>query len=144
MTHHEWGDKDFDWKGLDDCCNIIITICRRYGRFGGQIKEKYGTIRFSSYMGYISLHSLIYPGYAWSQFPKWLWSFDIWYSGPFLQKYFGKMIFWWQRKVYNYAYQKAVKKYPHLKDEILCDADFPEYIIPYGQEVHDKYWTTVE
>lgn len=143
-NYHEWGEENFDWKGLGEAEHIIITICRRYGRFGGSIKEKYGTIRFSPYMGQLSLHSLIYPGYMWSQFPKWLWSADIWYIQPFLTKVFGAPWFWYQRKVYNYAYQKAVRKYPHLIEEILVDADYPEYIVPHGMEVHNKYWTTVE
>lgn len=143
-NYHEWGS-DFDWKGLDQAINIIAKTTKRYGRFGGSIKEKYGTIRFSPLnLGIISLHSLIYPCYYYNQFPQWLWKLDVYYIGPFLQKTLGRSWFWYQRKVYNYAYQKAVKKFPHLIEEIIVDADYPEYIIPHGMEVHNKYWTTMK
>jgi len=125
---HTWGEENFDWQGLNDCCDILHTICTRYGRFGGQTKEKYGTLRFYAHMGHLSLHGLIYPGYVYSQFPDWLWSLDIWYISPFLQFFFEKPFVWWQLKVYNYAYQKCLKKHPHLKEEILCCADYTEFI----------------
>lgn len=123
---HKWGD-DFDLKGLNDCEDILYNICRKYGRLGGQIKEKYGTLRFYA-MFDLSLHSLVYPGYVYSQFPEWLWTLDIYYISPFLNKLFGKIWFWYQSKIYNYAYHKCLKKYPNLRDEILCCADYPELI----------------
>ncbi len=124
---HSWGDSDVDWKGIQDCCDILYKICYKYGRFGGQIKEKYGTVRFYATFS-TSLHSLVYPGYVYNQFPDWLWKLDIHYITPFLEKTVGKLVFWYQKKVYNYAYQKCLKKYPHLRDEILCCADYPEFI----------------
>ncbi len=32
---------------------------------------------------------------------------------------------------YNEAYQDTIKIFPHLRDEILDDADYPEYITDY-------------
>lgn len=123
---HSWGDENVDWDGIQDAADIIGTICRRYGRFSCHTKEKYGTVR--AYVGfYISLGGFLYPGYVYNQLPKWLFHLDIHYITPFLEL-FHKPIFWYQRKVYNYAYQKALKKYPHLREEILCCADYPEYI----------------
>jgi len=128
MVYHEWGEKDVDWAGLDDCCNILHNTCTRWGRFGGQTKEKYGTVRFYAHMGWLCLHSLIYPGYVYNQFPKWLWTLDCKFIGPILRFFFEKIWTKWQIKVYNYAYQKCLKKYPHLRAEILCGADNAELI----------------
>jgi len=58
---HQWGDENVDWKGIDDCANIIGDICRKYGRFSCHTKEKYGTVR--AYVGfYVSLGQLIFFG----------------------------------------------------------------------------------
>lgn len=100
----------------------------RYGRFGGQTKEKYGTIRFYAHMGYLNLHALIYPGYVFSQFPDWLWSADIYYIGPALRFFFERPFYWWNKKVYNWAYQRCLTAYPHLRGPLLCGADWPEFI----------------
>lgn len=128
MVHHNWGDKNVDWKGISDAANFISNYSHRYGRLGGTSKEKYGTVRFYASFGYLSLHTLLYPGYHYSQFPKWLWTLDIMYIGPFMRKLFERPFVWWQKKVYNRAYQGALKRWPHLRGEILADADWVELI----------------
>jgi hypothetical protein len=35
---------------------------------------------------------------------------------------------WYARLVYKYAYRKAVRKFPTLRDEILEDADYSEWL----------------
>src|ERR1700677_1913581 len=141
MSHHEWGEEGFDWNGLDDAGRIVQDACRRYGRFGGQVKEKWGCLRFYAHFSGFSLHAIFYPGYVYCQFPKWLWNLDCTLSRTVFKPLHG-VTYWWQTKVYNWAYQLALKKYPHLRDEILCDADFPE-LITGGMEVHNKYWKSV-
>lgn len=143
MPFHHWSDKAFDWKSLDDAVDIIYDTCIRWGRFGGQCKEKFGCIRFYVKFKPLSFEALIYPGYYYRKFPPWISTLDDKVFSPVLQFFFGKLWNKWQRKVYNWAYQRALRKYPHLWDEILCDADFPE-LIEGGQEVHDKYWTKHE
>lgn len=128
MVYHDWSEENVDWNGINDCCNILHYICTRWGRFGGQIKEKYGTVRFYAHMGHISLHSLVYPGYVYSQFPNWLWKLDCNYIGPFLRFFFERLFVKWNIFIYNYAYQKCLKKYPHLRAELLCAANHPELI----------------
>lgn len=127
---HQWGDDNVDWNGINDCCDYFWKVSRRYGRLGGQIKEKYGTVRFYASFGYYSLHSLIFPGYVYKHksFPKWLWKLDIYYISPFINKVFGKVLVKYQKFVYNYMYQQALKKWPHLEAEILTSADYPEFI----------------
>lgn len=128
MTYHEWGDKTVDWVGIDSCCRILSTYCKRYGRLGGQVKEKYGTVRFYVYFGVLSLHTLVYPGYGIDRFPKWLSNLDSDYISPALRYLFERPFIWWQTVIYNRAYQKCLKLYPHLRAALLCGADYPEFI----------------
>jgi len=125
---HRWGDNTVDWDGIEGAVELISSFSRRWGRLGGQSKEKYGTVRFYAIFGNLSLHTLIYPGYAYNQFPKWLWVFDLCYIGPFLNAVVGGMFTRWQVVVYRKAYQKAIKKWPHLRDEILSAADYEEFL----------------
>lgn len=124
---HDWSDKDVDWKGIGEAAYYIQTYCRRWGRIYGSAKEKYGTVRFYCIFGELSLHSLLYPGYSYSQFPKWLWVLDIDYISKFLS-IFNDAFFVWQKFIYSRAYRNALKKWPHLTGEILCDSDYPEFI----------------
>lgn len=125
---HSWGDENVDWNGINDAAEYIGRFCRKWGRIGGQFKEKYGTVRFYATFGYLNLHTLIYPGYVYSQFPSWLWSADLEYIGPFLRFFLGKLFIRWQKYIYNKAYCRAVKQWPHLRGEILCCADYSEFI----------------
>jgi hypothetical protein len=131
MADHQWGEEDFDWEGLNDCVYIVKSTCVRWGRLGGQSKEKYGTLRFYAQFGNLSLHGLCLPGwYNYGWFPGWLITLDQKVITPFLNKipFLHEVFFWWQRKVYSHAYWKAMKKHPHLRAEILECADCPEYI----------------
>lgn len=128
MSYHEWGDDWPYWKDLDNCVSYVYTYSRRWGRLGGQVKEKFGSLRFYASFGYLSLHTLTYPGYVYSQFPKWLWKLDIDYIGPILRFFFEKPFVKWQMIIYNRLYQNCLKKWPHLRAEILCGADYPELI----------------
>lgn len=136
---HEWGDKDVDWKGIDDAAYYIADYCRRWGRLGGQYKEKYGTVRFYARFGDLSLHGLIYPGYVYYQFPKWLVRVDLAIRTP-LHFCLGHLFTWIQHRVYSRAYRNALKLWPHLQAEILCNADYPELIAGHtrqdGKKLH--------
>ena len=126
---HYWGDEGVDWKGIDDAARIIGTTFRRWGRLMCHEKEKYGTVRAYVMFGNLCLHGLVYPAHVSNQFPLWLWHLDCLYIGPCLRYFFGKAFVWWQAKVYRYAYHRALKKYPHLRKEILCCADCDELLV---------------
>lgn len=126
---HKWGDQGVDWNGINDAAEYIGEFCKRWGRIGGQYKEKYGTVRFYAQFCH-SILSLTHPGYAhYGPYPKWLCTFDIYY-GRALLKYTGLAWFFskWQPFIYNLAYQRALKKWPHLRAEILDCADHIELI----------------
>ena len=55
-----------------------------------------------------------------------------------------------QAKYYNYAFQKACKKWPHLVDELICMVDGYKMIKPCkygdidGEEINKKYWVKID
>ena len=139
-TCHDWSNQDFDWGGLSKAMDIIRTYATDIGRVGGQLKEKWGQIRFYAHFagGWLNLHTIIYPGYVYCQFPKWLWNLDHNKYFRMLFIPFMKPFFLWQKYWYNKAYQMACKAYPHLKPEILFAADYPE-LIDGAQEYAEKF-----
>lgn len=146
MVYHDWSETGFDWHGLGEAGILIKNTCQTWGRLTIFTKEKYGTLRASVYFWSGSLHSLLYPGYVSCQYFKkyprlrdWLWSFDL--KVITLLTYYSGLLFLftkWQKFVYNKAYQRALKKYPHLRAEILYDADFLEFIEG-AEDILNKY-----
>jgi hypothetical protein len=125
---HMWGDEDFDWKGLDQAIRFIDTNLVRWGRISvRQSKEKYGTARIYCSLGWHQFHSITHPRSVFNRYPRWLWDLDCKYGSKIVRFLFGWVVnyhCWLYRKVYSLA----VKKWPHLKEEILCCADYDELL----------------
>lgn len=55
-----------------------------------------------------------------------------------------------QAKYYNYAFQKACKKWPNVVDELIVMVDGYKMIKPCkygdidGEEIHEKYWVPID
>lgn len=134
---HNWGDEDFDWNGLYEAEHFIVKILS-LARIGAHAKEKYGTLRLTPYFFSGSLHSILYPGYVYCQY-KFLrdlrWKADVYFWPDFFY-YTGVtwIIFHLQKPVYILAYYLAVKKWPHLKNEICVHSDYPEWLIGWKEE----------
>lgn len=111
---------------------FIGDFIARWGRLSvRQTKEKYGTVRVYCGFGYYSLYGLLFPRYVYKHrlFPKWLWSFDIWYISPVLQYILPKLgSYKYQVFIYKLAYRIAVKRNPDIKDRILRSADYNELL----------------
>lgn len=127
---HHFGDKDVDWNGIDDAAIYICDFCAFWGRFGGQAKEKFGTVRFYANFGCYSLISITHPRY---HFKHSIWQPYVKFDNAFgesIVRFSGLRLLlnWWQPKVYRLAYKKALQKWPHLRDEILCCADYNELL----------------
>lgn len=119
---HYWGDDFKHFRDVEEVAYKIGKFCRRYGRICVmQTKEKYGTARVYCSFDLSDLHGLIWPGYAYVRYKKLykLLTFRLFKYVPTL---------WWQKRVYREAYKRALKKYPHIREEILCCADFPEHL----------------
>ena len=123
MTQHIWGDESFDWEGLNKAIKLINKKLR-FWRIGiRQSKEKWGRIRIYCSLGWGQLHDITHPGHCFNRYPKWLWSLDCKYFSKIVS-FFNFIIIPIHKWVYINAYKKAVKLYPHLKEEICCDADY--------------------
>lgn len=149
-----WGDEWFEKHGEDlgNAIRYCMNTWRRWGRIGTHGKEKYGTFRDNVYFyrGSWAIHELVKPGHVGYRWSKRMMKIDL-FLGRKIVQYFRlyKPIRWYQAQVYNYAVQKACKKYPGIVDEIVADLDGYELVKPGifgnidGKEIHKKYWTTI-
>lgn len=138
MPHHDWSDDTFDWKGLYEAEQHVRSIIK-YARVGCHSKEKYGTLRWSFYLFNGHFHDLTHPDYVYSQYPKWLWHFDIMYE-PL--KFLRPIIRFFQVKVIKLAFSSACQKYPHLVKEIVFDVQ-EELLPPDLAKIRDSMWIKI-
>lgn len=126
---HDWSDNTFDWKSLALAERMLEKTLKFYRVPVRDIKEKWGTLRCYTGLGWTSLHSIAYPGYMYSQFPGWLWKLDVYYGYDLLRytgiAYLSYKLHCW---AYRRGYKKILKAFPHLREEILICADFPELL----------------
>jgi hypothetical protein len=141
---HNWGDETVDWKGIDDAAHWIGVRLARWGRIHvSQVKEKFGTVRVYCSFGFDSFYGIWRPRHCWVA-QWWPWRLDLKVFG-WIERYVNKVVIPIQHKLYAYTYAKAVKKWPHLREEILSCADWGELfqgVVP-GYE-HADYWTEVK
>jgi hypothetical protein len=130
--YHIWGEEGFDWDGLNAAGNYIQYYCTKYGRIGIHQKEKYGTLRVDAYFT-STVHDVICPGYYFTRYPNdTLRDLDYFFSEH--SRWLFKPFNAYQRFIYRLVYKRAVKKWPHLIEEILIDADHPELLQGLGYE----------
>lgn len=99
---HMWGEEGVDWQGIGDAACYIGGFCQRWGRIPvSDMKEKYGTVRVYLYFGFFD--------WGWKSYLNWL-------------------VVPYQHRIYRLAYKKAIAKWPHLREEILCGADWQELL----------------
>lgn len=130
MTSHFWGDNFEYFEDVAEAADFIASYCRRWGRFSCYGKEKYGVVRLEYvYMGSTSFHSLLFPGKLYIDIPMWLYMVDSRFSMYVTQPLFGGLLYKYQLFILKRAYKLAVKKWPHIKDEIMEE---------YGWETGDE------
>jgi hypothetical protein len=94
-----------------------------------QVKEKYGSVRIYCGFGISGLHSLVYPGYAYNQFPGWLRKLDRYVVCPLVEKSgLSRLTAKLHMRVYRNVYKKAIQKYPEYRKNILACADYSELL----------------
>lgn len=125
---HNWGDEDVDWSGIDEAARYIGLGLRKYFRVPVQdYKEKYGTVRVYCHFGWHQFHDITHPGYAFSRYPKWLWKLDCRF-GRFLIAPLNVLVRPLHVWAYKSYYSAAIRKWPHLRLEILSGADYSELL----------------
>lgn len=122
---HLWGEEGVDWGGIDEAARYIGDGLSRWARIHvSQTKEKYGTVRVYCSFGFDSFYGIWRPRHCW--IPTWYpWRFDLWIS-QFVIPLVNLIVMPLQKKYYTHRYSQAVRKWPHLYKEILCDADWAE------------------
>ena len=129
---HYWGE-EFDWENLDRAIDLIVKRLKRFRIGVRQSKEKFGTCRIYCGLGWCYLHDITHPGHVFCRYPKWLRTLDFCVFSKII-KVLNYIILPIHKKVYRDAYKAAVDKYPHLKTEICCCADFIELLDFYNKE----------
>lgn len=124
-SYGDWPDKKFN--EIDEAGWFIGRWLRNWVRLPVvQIKEKFGTVRVYCHFGWDSFYSVWRPSHCWV--PKWWpWSLDLKVSG-YIMPLLNKVAVPIQTRAYRWRYRKAVEKWPHLREEILCCADFGELL----------------
>lgn len=87
MTCHMWGDVDVDWNGINEAAEYIGRYCVTYGRIMCHTKEKYGTVRASTYFNHISIQNVLYPAHCFNRLPKWWRKLDRLVFDPYFKIY---------------------------------------------------------
>lgn len=137
MPCHYWGDEDFDWDSLYQAEREASQIMRVVGRIGVHSKEKYGTLRWSLFFCDNTMHSLTHPGYVYSQYPAWLWKWDVRLK-PL--RFIGWLIRSYQKQAAQFAFSYVCYRYPHIIKEILSDA--PDRLLPPHLElIRARMWS---
>lgn len=134
-NYHQWGDKDFDWDAMEHCLHYFYIGLVKFGRMDVRLKEKYGTLRVDGSLGSrITLSQLIWPGYCYLQYTKSKFYHQIFYIDetiiPAIFKYtgLGKLMFKYQKLVWNVTTLYCVNKYPHITEEITDDFWFDDML----------------
>ena len=143
-----WGDKRVDWEGIEDAAEFLGLWFRETARMNVmQWKEKFGGVRVYCTLGYTQIHELFYPGHAyirWNKFFSWIDNtFFSAYGKLGLIRVINKIALPIHEKLYRWRYQKAVDKWPHLKLEILIDADHQELIEGIHGYKHADHWKSI-
>lgn len=126
---HRWGDAEVDWDGIEASASEIAEFLARWGRLTiRDHKEKFGTVRVYVSFGAHSLLTLLYPfRHSYKGWPDWLVRLDLHFFHWLLPK-LNPILIPHQRRIYRLAYQRALRKRPHLTREILSCADYPELL----------------
>lgn len=108
-----------DYQKLGEACDIFYKWAYR-GRISGQIKEKYGTIRWYAYLNSkFSLNDIFYPCHMYYRFPLWVRKIDDFVFTYFINPLFGKLIYKYRVYCYRQGYLECVAKLgplPHSMD----------------------------
>lgn len=131
---HNWGDESIDWKGISDAASYIYYYLRRWRVPVRDHKEKYGTVRVYTGFGFERgwlFNQLLKPGHMYYRFPMWVRKIDYWIPIDWLNP----VLIPFHKWLYTRAYGNAIKKWPHLRAEILYGADHYELLGKYGVHI---------
>lgn len=127
-TSHVWGHwPDSLFLDVEMAATELARFCRKWGRFSGQAKEKFGQVRFYASMhSYLDLWELWTGGYHFYKGPAWFHPINNFIcfrvTVPF------DLLGTWRAFIYRLAYAVVLVKYPHIYNEILSGASHLELL----------------
>ena len=122
MPTHYWGDKDFDWKGLQEAIDYIHEYCVKYGSIEIFSKEKWGNADIYAGFWTGSILELLYARqWHWTirKSPDWLRDIDFKFADLMSFLKITNLVHKYQHYIYRKAYDNALTKWPSLKKEIV-------------------------
>ena len=147
---HAWGDKTVDWKGIDEAANYIGNGLRKWRVSVSQVKEKFGTVRVYLHFGWSGIHDLTHPGHAWIRYKRdgLLWKLQYSTLMHWFFQQLNYIVIPIQKLLYRSYYRAAIRKWPHLRREILAGADYSELLgkefgihhVRTGEHSYDVYY----
>lgn len=122
--------RDYDYKSLDEVASFIGQGLLKWKVPVSQYKEKWGTVRVYLSFGWHSIHDITHSGYAYTQYKRDSFLFNLNYNNNFNQifRLVNLIVVPFHIMLYKYYYKKAARKWPHLKDEIINFSDYPELL----------------
>lgn len=124
---HSWGEDNVDFEGINDAAEYIYMYLKRWKVPVRDYKEKYGTVRVYTGLqwerGWLFMH-LLKPNHVYYRFPRWVRTVDYWIPCHWLNPLIRPFYCW----LYRRAYRNAIRKWPHLKKEILSGCDYWELL----------------
>jgi hypothetical protein len=128
MATHYWGEEGFDWHGISAAAAFIGEGMKKWKVDVRQYKEKFGEVRVYCSLGLQDLHQLTHPGYVSNQWPQWAWELQFIWPARLLVRFLNLFFLPLHKYLYRRYYEQAVTLWPHLHDEILDAADWPELL----------------
>lgn len=139
---HNWGQEGVDWAGIEDSAYEIGTFISRWGRMAvSQTKEKFGTVRVYCHFGWDCFYGILWPRHCWVR-GWWPYRLDLAMSS-FVCRLLNIIVVPYQKFIYRLAYKLAIKKRPHLREEIICCADWGEVLEGVAGYRHADHWRTL-
>lgn len=132
---HDWSEKDVDWAGISEAAEYIGLGLRKWGRMEVRdYKEKYGTVRVYCSFGWQSLHSVTHPGWAYIQYKRnsLLWFLEWNRVVRKCIQSLNCLVIPFHVWLYRKFYRNAIRKWPHLRLEILSGADYSKLLSEHG------------
>lgn len=118
------------YSKAEAAAEMIGTFLLKWGRVPVRdYKEKYYTVRVYCNLGWYNFHDIFYPGHTYYKFSKRGILFDSKW-GHVILKYTGLQFlsFHYHKFLYRLAYKRALKAFPEIRENILCCADWEEYL----------------
>jgi len=133
---HSYYDDDadsVDWDGINNAAEFIGRGLRFWRVDVRQWKEKFGTVRVYCSLGIQWWPQLTHPGYVYNQWPRWLdfityGSYNRWSPLCWVLRLLNLAVVPFHAWLYKRYYREAIRRWPHLKEEILRGADFHELL----------------